>query len=468
MEEYVNSKCGLCVAHTLHDVYSFIKDLQHRGRDACGIAAIGDRIDIMKWAGAVGNVDLGDLHKIFPAEQYHTYMAHVRYKTRGREAKLLEDTHPHAIGGRVIAHENHLIIRNCDAAAVHNGEADMEPFYGARAKHSCDTPLLLDYYWQNGAHQLMRNIPGSYFLALADRDNVLVMRDRFGVKPGCMGLKDGKYCAASESVAFKNNGAIFIEDIEPGTIYYLSPKGRFKKERVFSEQPQHCKFDWQYISHLESILDGIPVRNLRREAGIELAREYKPDVDVVTYLPRCPETTARSYCKERGIESSFMDVFYKLKSERAFQGANQEDRDNSISSNLHLLPRMEDILRDKRVLVIDDSTIRGTNARHAKKLLDLCEVKSVCYGNYTAQIGIIGDDGIPRGCMFGVDMPPTDNFIVRAMNKPRNRTNKEINRSLGMEVYFLSREGEFRSFERAGIKREHLCSFCVGGKHPFK
>lgn len=470
MEEIIQSKCGLCVTHTLHDAYAFIRDLQHRGRDACGIAAIGSRIDVMKWAGPVKNVDLEDLHKIFPAENYHTYMAHVRYATKGREDKILEDAHPHVIGGRVIHNGNHILIRDCDAAAVHNGQADLEHLV-KNSRDICDTKLLLKEYKKSGEHDLIKKVQGSYTLAIADkkRKEVIVARDRFGIKPGCLGLKDGKYCIASENVAFRDNGARFIEDLEPATIYYLADNGSIRKAPELAPSAKHCFFEWNYIGNVESIINGVGVRRVRTELGRALAEEFNPeDVDVISYLPRCPIDAARSYAKAIGKEHQFTDIFYKLNSERAFQGANKENRSSSIKTNLHLLPRMEDLLADRTICVIDDSTIRGTNSRHAKHLLDKCKAKKIYYVNYTPQIGIIGKDGIQRGCTLGVDMPPEDYFIVRSEDGKSNRTDEEINATIGMNVYFLSPEGMFKAFERAGLKRENLCSFCIGGNHPFR
>lgn len=470
MEEIIQSKCGLCVTHTLHDAYSFIRDLQHRGRDACGIAAVGSRIDVMKWTGPVKNVDLEDLHKIFPAENYHTYMAHVRYATKGREDKILEDAHPHVIGGRVIHNGNHILIRDCDAAAVHNGQADLEHLV-RNSKDICDTKLLLREYKKSGEHELVKKVQGSYTLAIADkkRKEVIVVRDRFGIKPGCLGLKDGKYCVASENVAFRDNGARFIEDLEPATIYYLADNGSIRKAPELAPSAKHCFFEWNYIGNVESTINGVGVRRVRTELGRALAEEFNPeDVDIVSYLPRCPIDAARSYAKAIGKEHQFTDIFYKLNSERAFQGANKENRNSSIKTNLHLLPRMEDLLADKTICVIDDSTIRGTNSKHAKYLLDKCKAKKIYYVNYTPQIGIIGQDGIQRGCTLGVDMPPEDQFIVRSEDGKSNRTNEEINAAMSMNVYFLSPEGMFKAFERAGLKRDNLCSFCIGGNHPFR
>jgi len=317
----------------------------------------------------------------------------------------------------------------------------------------------------------MKNIPGSYTLAIADKrkKEVIVMRDRTGIKPGCLGLKDGKYCAASEDIALKENGAKFIEDLDLGTIYYLNPNGSYTKRKIISPKLKHCFFEWNYIADAESIINGLGVIRIRHELGKVLAEEFHPkDIDFITFLPRCPEVAARSYAKTLGKESKFRPVFYKLRGERAFQGTNSTERKSSIKSNLHVLPNMEKILKGKVIACIDDSTVRGNNSKYAKELFDKAGAKKVYFLNYTPRIGVIGNDGIPRGCMFGVDMPPEDDFIVRTKDKKGNRSNKEISEELGMEIYFLSVEGMLRAFEHLGIRKEDLCYFCIGGEHPFK
>jgi len=317
----------------------------------------------------------------------------------------------------------------------------------------------------------MRAIPGSYVLAVADRkrSEVLVMRDRFGVKPGCLGEKDGKFCIASENIAFADNGARIVEDLEQGAIYYLSERGSFRKVNVLSPENRHCFFEWNYIGNANSTINEIEVRKIRTELGRMLANEFNlEDIDVITYLPRCPKIAARSFARQTGKDDKFLEVFYKLNSERAFLGATKADRNSSIRKNLYLHPRMEDILRDKTVLVIDDSIVRGNNSKYGCELLKKCNIKKIYYASYTPKIGIIGKDNILRGCMFGVDMPPEDDFIVRTENGIRNRTDEEIDSALEVKTHFMSLEGMFRAFERAGMRRENLCSFCIGGEHPFK
>lgn len=125
MSEEISHNCGLCTTHSLRDIYLFINSLQHRGREATGIAAIGtERIDVIKWKGPVNTFDLTDLYKIFPSQDYHSYMAHVRYATKGRKDRILEDAHPHVIGGKEENRGNYILIRDCEMVGVHNGQVN--------------------------------------------------------------------------------------------------------------------------------------------------------------------------------------------------------------------------------------------------------------------------------------------------------------------------------------------------------
>lgn len=465
----VRHNCGFCVAHTLHDVYSFIKSLQHRGREAAGIAFIGKTIDVIKWEGNVEKLDINDLYKLFPSEKYHTYLAHVRYATRGRKDKIMEDAHPHIIGGKVENKGNHMIITDCDAIIVHNGQVE-EKFTRCVSEslgERCDSLALLKMYMNSDEKEVLNQIPGSYSLAIASkkRREIVVLRDRCGMKPGVLGWKDGKYVVVSEDIALNKNGAQFIEDLEPGYAYYLFPEGNYRREKISEKTLKHCFFEYNYISDVNSIIDGVSVRQTRQALGAQLVEEFPIKADFVTFLPRCPEAAAREYAEKLGIK--FINVFYKMRGERSFLGSTEGERKQSISSNLHLLPNVngkniKEALDEKTIIIIDDSTIRGNNSKRAIELLKKeTGVKKIYLLNYTPKIGIIPPDDIPRGCLYGVDMPPNDNFVVR------NNTNEGINEKIGAEVYFLSVEGMLKVFENLGIPRENLCYFCIGGKKPF-
>ncbi len=471
MAEGILHNCGFSVAHTLHDAYSFMRSLQHRGREAAGIAAVGDgRIDVIKWAGGVDRFDVTDLHKILPSPNYHTYMAHVRYATRGRKDEILEDAHPHVVGGKPEPRGNHILILDCELAAVHNGQVD-RTFYKCIApdqvKTGCDTEALLHLYRQRGEYDFLREIPGAFTMAIADtrKRDVIVLRDRSGIKPGVLGWKDGKYGVASEDIAFRKNGGDYIEDLEPGTIYYLTPEGDYTKEKLLDPTLAYCFFEWNYITDVDSIINGVSVRRIRESLGEILAEEFRPDdVDLVTYLPRCPEVAARAYAKKVGLP--FETVFYKMRGERSFLGTTADERKKSIGDNLHVLPGKAADLEGKTAILLDDSIVRGNNSKRARQLLyEECRVKKAYLVSYTPPIGIVGEDGIPRGCTFGVDMPPEpppgDEFIARG------RDQDQISREMEMPVIYISSQSMLKAFERAGIPDSSLCTYCIGGKYPF-
>jgi amidophosphoribosyltransferase len=472
MSEKIGHNCGICVTHSLRDTYLFIQSLQHRGREATGIASIGnERIDVIKWKGPVNTFDLTDLYKIFPSHDYHSYMAHVRYATRGRKDQILEDAHPHVIGGKEENRANHILIRDCEVVGVHNGQVNEEYLSEVdkdALRTGCDTEALLHFFRDEGEEEFLKQIPGSYTIAIADRQrkDIVVLRDRTGIKPGVLGWKDGKYGIASEDVAFRKNGGEFVEDLDPGSVYYLTPEGSFRKERVVEPRIAHCFFEWNYLSDYESVLNGISVRKVRELLGETLAEEFHPDdADLVTFLPRCPEVAARSYARRTGI--TFVPLFYKMRGERAFQGSTIDDRKKSIDENLHLSPRInespiKEFLKGKRIISIDDSMVRGNNSKRERDLLytEGC-AKKVYHVNYTPPIGILGKDGVPRGCLFGVDMPPDDNFIARG------RTKEEISSEMGMPIVYISSEGMLKVYKKLGISEKNLCTYCIGGGLPF-
>lgn len=463
----IQHNCGLALTHSLHDAYSFIKSLQHRGREAAGIAAINEKqIDVLKWIGTVDTVDLGDLHELL---QGHTFLAHVRYATRGPKDKLLQDAHPHTIGGTKILQGSHMIIRDCSAVAVHNGQVNKEylpSVEGSALETTCDTEALLHYYQQHGAGKLLNTIPGAYTLALAQKGSpdVFVLRDKTGIRPGVLGRKDGKYVVASEDSAFRENGVVYVKDLEPGALYRFSSNGGYTEEILEQKCEKYCFFEWNYLAKHESNIHGIPVARIRRRLGELLAEEFHPDDAVlVSYLPRCPEPAAEAYA--RSLNIPFAHIFYKMRSERSFQGSTASQRRQSIRENLYINDAQAKNIQGKTLVVIDDSIVRGNVITRAGELLAEAGVKKVYMVSYTPPMGVIGDDGIKRGCLFGVDMPPEDTFFVR--DRSLFDTMRE-EKGLDVSVYHLSSQSMFRAFEEAGISRDKLCHFCIGGTYPFQ
>ena len=471
MGEHISHHCGLCVTHTLHDAYSFIKTLQHRGRDAVGIAGVGHgRIDAVKWLGTVETMDLVDLHKIMPSSGYHTFLAHVRYATKGSKRRLLEDAHPHVIGGAMTDYGSHVIYAGCEMVAVHNGHVADHHLHGAgnaaanggAGAGACDTERLLHLYRAIGEAELVRRLPGAYTMAIADcsRDDVLVLRDRTGIRPGVLGIKDGKHVVVSEDIALRKNGGDFLEDLDPGAAYYLAADGAYRKHQLTPPAPAHCFFEWNYFADRDSIVEGLYVKKLRRALGEMLAEELELDrVDFVSYFPRAPEDAARGLAERAKVP--FRPLFYKLRGERSFQGPTPDERSQSISRNIYLIPGVVNGIRGRSVLVVDDSIVRGNNVMRERALLEESGVRQALHALYTPPIGIVGDDGVARGCLFGIDMPPDDTFFARGRNP------QQMAEAAGAQVVFLTKSGMLKVYQRLGISPDRLCTYCIGGPYPY-
>jgi len=475
--EKVKDNCAIVLSRNLHDGYSMIQSLQHRGREACGLFAFGKSITAVKWAGTVRMFDLVDLYRIFDRKEIYWWGFHVRYATRGRKQEILKDAHPHVIGGRVIDNGNHVIIENCDMAIIHNGQVEtaglLQSINPAELQSGCDSEALLHFYRANGARELLSAIPGAYVLAIADRftRSVLVMKDRHAVKPGVIGIKDGEYCVASENVAFLKNGARVIEELEPGSLYRFMPNGEFNREQVVEANRRSCFFEWNYFADLESTINGIPVRIVREALGVALAKQFIPeDADFISYLPRCPETAARSYYRyyqgTGGKKLRYWDIFYKMRGERSFLGSSSADRKNSINDNLFLNPLCRRTLRGKVIIIIDDSLIRGNAAQRGIEELGRAGAKKVYWLSYTPPIGIRTKKHGLHGCVYGVDMPieppAGDEYLAR------DRDQEEISRLMSqagvkVEVIYLTLDNMLSAFASIGLKKQSLCHFCVGG-----
>ncbi len=487
MSDLLQCRCGVCVTHTLHDCYGFLDALAHRGQEVTGIygQATDGKIFCLKWLGPPKRVfDLTDMHKIFSTGQdFHTFGGHVRYATRGEKdpRRLLVAGHPHVIGGEIEDRGDHLFIANAEMALVHNGEINpihLAAAAGTATRTECDSERLLHVIRKQGPEETLRKIPGAFTLAYADirTNKTLVLRDRTGIRPGVLGQKDNKYVMASEDIAFRKNGARLIEDLEPGSLYHLYPDGRCGPQRGIATGPRRlCFFELHYFSHPGSTIDGIPIQFVRRLLGQELARRFPfPGADLVTYLPRCPEPAALAYATALGLP--FANIFYKANQERSFIGSTTQSRRQSITRNLNLLPSLEvtymisenpivyntrEFLRGKSIIVIDDSIVRGNNSRRVYEICRQAGVKRLTFLSYSPPVGIIGDDGNPRGCCYGVDMHPDSKFISRG------RSEEAISRALHMTVRQLPADALAEVYHQIGRDVSDFCTFCIGGSEPF-
>lgn len=258
-----------------------------------------------------------------------------------------------------------------------------------------------------------------------------------------------------QRIAIWEIGGKPIREVNPGEVIHISQRGiDIKKEQIFEPNLKLCFFEFNYLQSPSSTLDGRNVLDVRYNIGKEVATEFKPEVDFVSYVPHAPESMARGYSDVRGIP--FIEVFYKQKMKRAFLDSTKKQRAKSIETNLFALDNVD--LKGKRVAIAEDSIVRLNNAPDAAKKLREKGADYIALVVGTPPLGPI-INGEKRGCLYGIDMPPDDDFAIR-----RYKNLKEMTKASGFDdIHFITKE----SMERAHkISLEKRCTFCIGGPNP--
>ena len=452
--------CGIVVAHSLHDVYKGLKALQHRGQEACGIAVKkhDGSVDVVKWLGLVDEFSLDDLYKIVGGSGL--FIGHVRYSTSGAK-EAIENAHPHYLGGEVKNYGRHLIVRGAEIAGVHNGTiVDHKTF----AADDCDTKTFLRYYKAKGL-DVMKMIDAAYSIIILDstQDGAMVIRDPLGMRPLWLGKKDGRFIATSEDNAILEIGGTPHREVRPGEAVQIF-RDRNIPTLVRNGIPhKFCFFEWNYLANRNSSFDGRRVLEVRTRLGEELAKEIPKEIikrlDLVTYVPSAPEPCARGFSYTTGVPH--MEVFYKKKSERSFMQPEQDKREKSIHGNLYVHDTID--LKGKSILIIDDSIVRGNVHRSAIAKAREAGAKEVYFASCTPPIGEIRLE-VEHGCLYGVDMPPTDAFVARKynLNDPLD-FQRFVADSKADGIFYISKQALTSAI---GLPENALCTFCIGGPKP--
>ncbi len=477
MTEIIRENCGIVLSYSLADAYNEIKLLQHRGQEAAGIEGFnGNGIDSVKWAGSVDAFSLDNLDKLLPGRDYKIYAAHVRYATKGRKDRLLQDAHPHTIGGDRIDRGNHIITRRAKKSIIHNGQIDphfLKKVNKSLLKSDCDSEALLHKYDSDGIKDIIRTIPGTYSAIIFDSEKgeALAFRDSHEIRPLCMGIKDGKYIFASETRPLERHGGRYLRDVYGGEVIYLDFDGKISKSVQYAAaDPRHCFFELTYLHHYDSHVGGKRISETRRNLGIAAAKEFHPSgIQIISYVPKAPEYAAmgyaEAYAKIYGLnfDNIFRHVYYKMSDTRTFIQSYQDQREEHIGKNLFVFDNIE--VKDKVVLVIDDSIIRGTESRRAVELLREKGPAAIYFVSYTPPVGIISGK-INYGCEQGVDMPPNPEVLLESYTYiiRKGGSIDGVRAEIGADkLYYLSRKGMLSAL---GMDKS-ACHRCIGGPRVY-
>jgi amidophosphoribosyltransferase len=293
-----------------------------------------------------------------------------------------------------------------------------------------------------------KRLRGAYCLCMMVGDTVYGVRDPRGIRPMYLGHIEDGYMFASESVAIDALGGELIRDVEPGEIVELR-KGRLRSHRFAKEKtPAFCMFEWVYFARPDSIIQGSEVYKVREKIGHILAREHPVKADVAFGVPDSGRAHALGYSREAGIEydEGMMKNRYVG---RTFILPDQRVRDSDTRAKLNAI---RSVVKDKRVVMVDDSIVRGTTMRRIVRILRRAGAKAV-----HVRIGV---PHIVAPCPFGIDMKTRDQFLARG------RTDEEISKIIGADsVGYLSLEG---LEEAIGIPLDNLCCGCLTEEYPLE
>lgn len=456
MSENIHEECGVFGVYSnkptdvAHLVYFGLYALQHRGQESCGIV-VNERgvFKTRKGLGLVNEVFSENMLNEF--EQARSAIGHVRYSTTGSVNS--ENCQPltvrHVKGSLAIAHNGNLINalnlrREFELhGAIFHTTSDTEVISYAVTRKRLECGSI-----QEAVERAMYDIKGAYSLVIMSPKKLIAARDPNGFRPLSLGeLPDnGGYVIASETCAFDCIGAKFIRDIEPGEIVVVDENGIESIKTHCGKKSSLCVFEFVYFARPDSVIEGASVHKARLRAGQFLARQHPVEADVVIGCPDSGLDAALGYSHESGIPYGVGFIKNRYIG-RTFIQPTQGQRENSVKIKLNVL---SETVKDKRVVLVDDSIVRGTTSAKVVKLLRNAGAKEIHMR--------ISSPPFISECYFGTDIDSKENLIAN------HHSVEEIAKIIGADsLGFLSPESV------AEIPENAKCGFCRGcftGNYP--
>lgn len=429
--------------------YFGLYSLQHRGQESAGIASSdGEYISCFTGMGQVGRVfrsTRGVLDKLSNS----IAIGHVRYSTTGSSnpANAQPLLSEYSRGQVAVAHNGNLI----NASLLR----DEYEAYGHIFKSTNDTEIIT-HLLAKPTHvsktdplgHVLNHLQGAYSILFLFSDRIEAARDPYGIRPLSIGrYENGCYCVASESCAFDATDAEYIRDVEPGEIVTLGKDGL--KSRFFvtpgSITPGHCLFEHVYFAKQSSLIFGENVHGVRRKCGERLAREYPVEADVVIPVPDSGTSAAVGFAKESNtpFDMGFVRSHYVG---RTFLSPTQALRDQGVKLKLTIV---KEVVKNRRVVVVDDSIVRGTTTKGKIRSLRQAGAKEIHMR--------VACPPIRFPCFYGVDFPTKEELLAN------DRTMDDIREFLEVDsIEYLSLEGLQNC---VSLPADHYCAACWNGQY---
>ncbi|MFA6937100.1 MAG: amidophosphoribosyltransferase [Treponema sp.] len=428
--------------------YYALYALQHRGQDSAGIA-VSDGTEIKM------HKAMGTTAEVFNKENLlaltgHIAVGHVRYATAG--SCTLENAQPMVqkskLGGLALAHNGQLV--NYEQLREMLEEA------GSTFLSTSDTEVILKLVaksYKKGLEKALTDtiqmIKGSFALVVMTEKCLIGARDPNGIRPLCLGKVENGWVLASESCAIDAVNGTYVRDIQPGEIVIINDDGVLSFEFGERTAKRTCVFEYVYFARPDSIIDGIPVQEARMKMGATLAKESAVPADVVIGVPDSGLGAAMGYAQEAKIPYAAGIVKNKYIG-RTFIAPTQKERENMVFVKLNAL---KCVVEGKRVVVIDDSIVRGTTSRRLVQILRRAGAKEVHFR--------VSSPPVKFPCYFGINTP-TRNELISSQHEVA-----EICKEIGADsLAFISAEGMLEACRACNPEQYGFCKGCFTGEYP--
>ena len=454
----MGEECGVFGAYDMDggdvapSVYYGLFALQHRGQESCGIA-VTDTYGERKVHSKKG---LGLVNEVFDEEALEGLkgnlgVGHVRYSTAG--ATKVENAMPLVLnyvkGTLAIAHNGNLtnaveLRHELEyTGAIFQTTIDSEVIAYHIARERLKTAKA-----EEAVRNAMQKIEGAYALVVISPRKMIGARDPFGLRPLCIGKRDNTYFLASESCAIAAVGGEFVRDVEPGEIVSFTKNGitSDKSMAISPKKQARCIFEYIYFARTDSTIDKVNVYHFRITAGKALAQSYPVEADLVVGVPDSGLVAAKGYSEESGIPYGM--AFHKNSYVgRTFIKPKQSQRESSVKIKLNVI---EEVVKGKRIVMVDDSIVRGTTCANIIKMLKKAGATEVHVR--------ISSPPFLHPCYFGTDVPSNDQLIAHS------HTTEEIREMIGADSLGYMKIDKLKDM----VGELAYCDACFTGNYPMK
>jgi len=449
-EEMIHDNCGvfgiLGAKKAAELTYFGLYSLQHRGQESAGIVTSdGKRLYLYKNMGEVSDVFSGE--HVFERLKGNIAVGHTRYSTTG--ASSITNIQPFVITNRdrmlAVAHNgnltNSVLLKNKLEASgsIFQTTSDSEIVLHlvARSKGADNFGKVCD---------AVKKLKGAYCYLFCDENSIIAARDPWGFRPLALGRLNGHWVVASETCAFDLIGARYERDVAPGEVVEITANGLRSQFPQRKARHSFCIFEYIYFSRPDSIVFGENVDKVRRRLGRLLAREHPAEADIVIGIPDSANTAALGYSEESGIKFE-IGLIRNHYVGRSFIDPEQKIRDLDVKVKFN---PVKGVISGKRVVLVDDSIVRGTTSKKLVQLVRQAGAKEIHFR--------VSSPPIISPCYFGIDMPTKDEFIA---NK---KTIKQIEKYLQVEsLGYLSVKG---MQAMPSLPDDDFCVGCFTAKYP--